>query len=52
MIVLGIDTSTNTGGAALVTEDALIGEYVLNVETNHSDPYYYLPSNGCWLMLK
>lgn len=37
MIVLGIDTSTNTGGAALVTEDALIGEYVLNVETNHSD---------------
>lgn len=37
MIVLGIDTSTNTGGVALVNQEYLIGEYILNIKTNHSD---------------
>lgn len=37
MIVLGLDTSTMTGGAALVSEHGLIGEYVLNIRTTHSE---------------
>lgn len=37
MIVLGIDTSTNTGGAALVDGNQLIGEYTLNIQTAHSE---------------
>jgi tRNA threonylcarbamoyladenosine biosynthesis protein TsaB len=35
--VLGIDTSTMTGGAALVRTGTLVGEYVLNIRTTHSE---------------
>jgi tRNA threonylcarbamoyladenosine biosynthesis protein TsaB len=37
MYVLGIDTSTMTGGAALVRTGTLVGEYVLNIRTTHSE---------------
>lgn len=37
MTVLGIDTSTMTGGAALVNSQGLVGEYVLNLRTTHSE---------------
>ncbi|KLU40184.1 MAG: hypothetical protein AA931_00655 [Peptococcaceae bacterium 1109] len=37
MYVLGIDTSTMTGGAAVVEDGKLIGEYVLNIRTTHSE---------------
>ena len=37
MYVLGIDTSTMTGGAAVVRDGVLLGEYVLNIRTTHSE---------------
>lgn len=37
MYVLGIDTSTMTGGAALVEDGNLLGEYVLSIRTTHSE---------------
>ena len=36
MYVLGIDTSTMTGGA-VVRDGQLVGEYVLNIRTTHSE---------------
>ncbi|HHT89500.1 MAG TPA: tRNA (adenosine(37)-N6)-threonylcarbamoyltransferase complex dimerization subunit type 1 TsaB [Firmicutes bacterium] len=37
MYVLGIDTSTMTGGVALLRDDELVGESVLNIRTTHSE---------------
>jgi tRNA threonylcarbamoyladenosine biosynthesis protein TsaB len=37
MYVLGIETSTKTGGAAVVSETGLIAEYTLNVEATYSE---------------
>lgn len=37
MYVLGIDTSTMTGGVALLHEEALVGESLLNIRTTHSE---------------
>jgi tRNA threonylcarbamoyladenosine biosynthesis protein TsaB len=37
MLVLGIETSTRQGGAALVGEEGLVSEYTLNVEVTHSE---------------
>jgi tRNA threonylcarbamoyladenosine biosynthesis protein TsaB len=37
MRVLAIETSTLAGGAALLDGDQLVGEYVLNVRTTHSE---------------
>jgi len=37
MIVLGIDTSGTTGGLALVTEDSVISECILDVRTTYSE---------------
>lgn len=38
MRVLGLDTSTDTGGVAVVAGDRLVGEYVLNLQrTTHSE---------------
>lgn len=37
MYVLGIDTSTLTGGVALLKDQQLIGESVLNIRTTHSE---------------
>ncbi len=37
MLVLGVETSTMQGGVALVRKDRLMSEYLLNVETTHSE---------------
>lgn len=37
MKVLGIETSTLAGGAALLDGDRLVGEYTLNVRSTHSE---------------
>ncbi|MEK7204314.1 MAG: tRNA (adenosine(37)-N6)-threonylcarbamoyltransferase complex dimerization subunit type 1 TsaB [candidate division NC10 bacterium] len=37
MLVLGVETSTMQGGVALVGDDRLISEYLLNVEATHSE---------------
>lgn len=37
MYVLGIDTSTMTGGAALLSGEELVGESLLNIRTTHSE---------------
>lgn len=37
MYVLGIDTSTMTGGVALLSKEELIGESLLNIRTTHSE---------------
>ncbi len=37
MLVLGVETSTMQGGAALVNDDRLCSEYTLNVEATHSE---------------
>ncbi|MFS8523308.1 MAG: tRNA (adenosine(37)-N6)-threonylcarbamoyltransferase complex dimerization subunit type 1 TsaB [Limnochordales bacterium] len=37
MRVLGLDTSTDTGGVALVENGRLIAEYTLNLHTTHSE---------------
>jgi tRNA threonylcarbamoyladenosine biosynthesis protein TsaB len=36
MLILGIETSTMTGGVALLNEERLISEYTFNVRTTHS----------------
>jgi len=37
MLVLGVETSTMQGGAALVGDDGLCSEFTLNVEATHSE---------------
>ncbi|NMB02393.1 MAG: tRNA (adenosine(37)-N6)-threonylcarbamoyltransferase complex dimerization subunit type 1 TsaB [Firmicutes bacterium] len=37
MYVLGIDTSTMTGGVALLSNETLVGESLLNIRTTHSE---------------
>ena len=37
MLVLGVETSTMQGGAALVGDDGLCTEYTLNIEATHSE---------------
>lgn len=37
MMILGIDTSTRSGGVALVNEKGLISEYVLNLDVTYSE---------------
>lgn len=37
MYILGIDTSTMTGGAALLRGEELVGESILNIRTTHSE---------------
>ncbi len=37
MKIIGIDTSTMTGGVALVSTEGFIGEYTLNIRTNHTE---------------
>ncbi len=37
MLVIGLDTSTMVGGVSLVGPDGLVGEYVLNVRSTHSE---------------
>lgn len=37
MYILGIETATTTGGAAIVTEDAVIALSVLNIEVTYSE---------------
>ena len=37
MYILGIDTSTMTGGAALLKDEELVGESILNIRTTHSE---------------
>jgi tRNA threonylcarbamoyladenosine biosynthesis protein TsaB len=37
MLVLGVETSTMQGGAALVGDDGLCSEYTLNVQATHSE---------------
>ncbi len=37
MLVLGIETSTKTGSVAIVSEDAVIAQYSLNIEVTHSE---------------
>jgi len=37
MLVLGVETSTMQGGAALVGDEGLCSEYTLNVEATHSE---------------
>lgn len=37
MLILGIETSTKTGSVALVSEEAVIAQYSLNIEVTHSE---------------
>jgi tRNA threonylcarbamoyladenosine biosynthesis protein TsaB len=37
MYILGIETSTNTGSVAIVSEDGVIAQYSLNIEVMHSE---------------
>ena len=37
MFILGIETSTKTGSVAVVSENAVIAEYILNIEVTHSE---------------
>lgn len=37
MLVLGIETSTKTGGVALVSERGVVAEYTSNIEVTHSE---------------
>lgn len=37
MFILGIETSTKTGSVAVVSEDAVIAQYSLNIEVTHSE---------------
>jgi tRNA threonylcarbamoyladenosine biosynthesis protein TsaB len=37
MYILGIETSTKTGGAAVVTEDGVVAHYSLNIEVTYSE---------------
>jgi tRNA threonylcarbamoyladenosine biosynthesis protein TsaB len=35
--ILGIETSTNTGSVAIVSEDGVVAQYSLNIEVTHSE---------------
>ena len=37
MYILGIETSTKTGSVAIISEDAVIAQYSLNIEVTHSE---------------
>lgn len=37
MYILGIETSSTTGSVALISEDAVIAQYSLNIEVTHSE---------------
>src|SRR5574341_1913357 len=37
MLVMGIETSTMQGGVALVSEQGLLSEYLLNVKATHTE---------------
>ena len=37
MFILGIETSTKTGSVAVISEDAVIAQYSLNIEVTHSE---------------
>ncbi len=37
MYILGIETSTKTGSVAVISEDAVIAQYSLNIEVTHSE---------------
>ena len=37
MNILGIETSTKTGSVAIVSENAVIAQYSLNIEVTHSE---------------
>jgi tRNA threonylcarbamoyladenosine biosynthesis protein TsaB len=37
MHILGIETSTKTGSVAVISEDAVIAQYSLNIEVTHSE---------------
>ena len=37
MLILGIETSTKTGGVALVSERGVVAAYTLNIEVTHSE---------------
>ncbi len=37
MYILGIETSTRTGGAAVVAEDGIVAHYSLNIEVTYSE---------------
>ncbi len=37
MLILGIETSTKTGSVAIVSDDAVIAQYSLNIEVTHSE---------------
>jgi tRNA threonylcarbamoyladenosine biosynthesis protein TsaB len=37
MYILGIETSTKTGSVAVVSDDAVIAQYSLNIEVTHSE---------------
>ncbi len=42
MLVLGIETSTRQGGAALLSEEGLLGEIFLDIATTHSERLFPL----------
>jgi tRNA threonylcarbamoyladenosine biosynthesis protein TsaB len=37
MLILGIETSTKTGSVAIVSDDAVVAQYSLNIEVTHSE---------------
>jgi tRNA threonylcarbamoyladenosine biosynthesis protein TsaB len=37
MLILGIETSTATGSVAIVSDDAVVAQYSLNIEVTHSE---------------
>jgi tRNA threonylcarbamoyladenosine biosynthesis protein TsaB len=37
MFILGIETSTKTGSVAVISDDAVIAQYSLNIEVTHSE---------------
>jgi len=37
MFILGIETSTKTGSVAVLSEDAVVAQYSLNIEVTHSE---------------
>jgi len=37
MFILGIETSTTTGSVAVISDDAVIAQYSLNIEVTHSE---------------
>ena len=54
MIILGIDTSTSMGGAAVVSSEGLAAEYLLRIHNGHSERIIpaverALADSGIWL---